>query len=387
MRQETAALLVATAVAAASCTPVPRPAGGALDAMPGPIGIVIWSARDLPSGLGEQVAAVPGVQWVTRMAVGMVDLAAVEGGSRPLPPREPGGILPVSVAALEPSPEPDDEVSRTLRAGEAVVSATAAALRGIAPGTRLTIAAGRARRTFRVGAVVPDERSRMREILIPLALADGLGLTAPRAILASIQPGRVAEALRRLEGLTAGLPVRIRPLEGGEPDPDEARLLPFAEVKRIFGELTYRPGRGLTIRPHPSWVEANIVQVRIPLLGLVACNRRIVPQLVAAMEELRARGLAGLVRSYDGCYAPRMQVGNAYALSRHAYGIAVDLNARWNRYGEAPTQDPRLVEVMERWGFTWGGRWLVPDGMHFEFSRFVDAPAVVTPAARDGAGR
>jgi D-alanyl-D-alanine carboxypeptidase len=29
--------------------------------------------------------------------------------------------------------------------------------------------------------------------------------------------------------------------------------------------------------------------------------------------------------------------------------------------------------VFERWGFTWGGRWLVPDGMHFEFLRFPQA--------------
>jgi len=24
---------------------------------------------------------------------------------------------------------------------------------------------------------------------------------------------------------------------------------------------------------------------------------------------------------------------------------------------------------MERWGFTWGGRWLVPDPAHFEYLR------------------
>jgi hypothetical protein len=29
-------------------------------------------------------------------------------------------------------------------------------------------------------------------------------------------------------------------------------------------------------------------------------------------------------------------------------------------------QDRRVVSIFERWSFTWGGRWLVPDGMHFE---------------------
>jgi hypothetical protein len=31
--------------------------------------------------------------------------------------------------------------------------------------------------------------------------------------------------------------------------------------------------------------------------------------------------------------------------------------------------DPRLIEIMERWGLAWGGRWIVPDGMHFEYLR------------------
>jgi hypothetical protein len=37
-------------------------------------------------------------------------------------------------------------------------------------------------------------------------------------------------------------------------------------------------------------------------------------------------------------------------------------------------QDPQLVETMARWGFTWGGFWLVPDPMHFEYVRPPDAP-------------
>jgi hypothetical protein len=29
-----------------------------------------------------------------------------------------------------------------------------------------------------------------------------------------------------------------------------------------------------------------------------------------------------------------------------------------------------LVAIFRRWGFTWGGRWMRPDGMHFEFQCF-----------------
>jgi hypothetical protein len=148
-------------------------------------------------------------------------------------------------------------------------------------------------------------------------------------------------------------------------------LVGLARAKAIFGEFWFRPGAGNQISIDPSWRRRNIVETRVPLLGTVTCHRKIIPLLEGAMSELRAQGLSRLVRSFSGCFSPRMQVPNDEAISMHAFGIAVDINAGRNPYGEKPVQDPRLVEVMERWGFTWGGRWLVPDGMHFEFVRFV----------------
>jgi len=57
-------------------------------------------------------------------------------------------------------------------------------------------------------------------------------------------------------------------------------------------------------------------------------------------------------------------------LSAHAYGIAIDLNAAENPQGAVPVIDPRVVEIMKRWGFAWGGDFDTPDGMHFEFARY-----------------
>ena len=56
--------------------------------------------------------------------------------------------------------------------------------------------------------------------------------------------------------------------------------------------------------------------------------------------------------------------------TRPGWGIAVDLNVeQGNLFGQTPHQDPRLVEVFERWGFLWGGTFIEPDGMHFEYRR------------------
>jgi hypothetical protein len=54
--------------------------------------------------------------------------------------------------------------------------------------------------------------------------------------------------------------------------------------------------------------------------------------------------------------------------SQHAYGAAIDIDAPANGYGDTtPAMDPRVVEVFERHGFLWGGDFLIPDGMHFEY--------------------
>jgi D-alanyl-D-alanine carboxypeptidase len=90
------------------------------------------------------------------------------------------------------------------------------------------------------------------------------------------------------------------------------------------------------------------------------------------LAEVVRRGLAHLVNpaDYAGCYAARVIAGDpGPSLAHHAWGSAIDLNATANPQGAPPHQDPRLVSVFERWGFTWGGRWLVPDAMHFELLR------------------
>ena len=54
-------------------------------------------------------------------------------------------------------------------------------------------------------------------------------------------------------------------------------------------------------------------------------------------------------------------------VSHHSWGAALDVNVATNWLGRPPHQDPRLVAAFVRRGFVWGGRFLVPDGMHFEY--------------------
>ena len=104
------------------------------------------------------------------------------------------------------------------------------------------------------------------------------------------------------------------------------------------------------------------------MLGEVRCHRLFLPQLHAALREVKRRGLAKKINQYSGCYYPRFIGSDPNGrLSHHSWGIAVDINAAENRFGASPTMDPRIVAIFENNGFIWGGRWLVPDGMHLEW--------------------
>jgi hypothetical protein len=94
-------------------------------------------------------------------------------------------------------------------------------------------------------------------------------------------------------------------------------------------------------------------------------------------------GLAGAIdvantNTFGGCFGPRYNrlsnnIGN---LSRHTWGQPIDMNTTENCQGCVPTMDCRVVRIFRAHGFAWGGNFLFPDGMHFEWTgRATDALA------------
>ena len=63
--------------------------------------------------------------------------------------------------------------------------------------------------------------------------------------------------------------------------------------------------------------------------------------------------------------------------SVHSYGAAIDLNTRYSDYwywhrNEHPVHyrnrmPQQIVDIFERHGFIWGGKWYHYDTMHFEY--------------------
>jgi len=97
------------------------------------------------------------------------------------------------------------------------------------------------------------------------------------------------------------------------------------------------------------------------------CHRLVVPKFQTAFRNVVARGLAGQLKTFDGCYGPRLKRGGN-TWSTHSWGIAIDLNAPWNAFGQknfVMTKD--FAQCFKDVGFVWGGDWSYPDAMHFQY--------------------
>ena len=167
-------------------------------------------------------------------------------------------------------------------------------------------------------------------------------------------------------------------------------VLSTAEVRRVFGDFSFRNTGGGRIEIDPGWVQANIVPcvLRTAKRGAdvrTQCHRLAKAPIEAAFEEVHRRGLSSLIRTYDGLWVPRHQLWkDSKPLSRHSWGTAFDLNAEWNPYGGGVSpENVALNEVFNQYGFAWGGDWSPGqrDAMHWELAVLDAAPVASAGSA------
>jgi hypothetical protein len=355
--------------AAPRATPGVRSAPAAAPPRPTPPDVVmVRRAGGVPDGWGGRLRGIRGVAAVTRATRAQAQLRATISARRRTRRVREGHAVLLDTLVVRPRgyarmlPPRAARIVRRLRPGTALLSRTSARLRRAGRGATLMLTGGRG---LRVAGVLDDGLVRSAELVVgPL---DGRRLGGGGAyLLAAVS---TPAAVRRTERAFRGRRTAVAHL-GPPPWPVRGRIARPAALKVRFGEFAVRMPVGTDwVRPDPAWLARNIVSRPVPVLGSVTCHRRMVPALRRAMAELARRRLGRLVdrTDYAGCYAPRRIPGSG-SLSLHAWGLAVDLNASRNPQGSRPRQDRRLVRIMERHGFSWGGRWpTVPDGMHFEF--------------------
>ena len=311
---------------------------------------------------------------------GTLQLVSVTRGDETIQAAPAGFVIPMAALAIDPQASLrliGSEVAGALQAGTVVMGESSAKLRGAQVGDVVTFVGWDARTvSLPIGAIAPDERVQSNELVFSVETARSFGFVR----LSSVNLWGFEDK----DALFRQLVVEFVDESVGVDD-DPARkaddVLTTVALKRQFGEFAYRfTGPGDRIQIDPAWVEANIVTVNLPLLGLFKCHRSMVPYLEHAIDDVVAAGLSGEINRADfqlagGCYNPRLIRGGdkGGAISRHSWGIAVDINPSENPYGGVIAMDQRVADIFHNWGFAWGGGWVYSDGAHFEWTRLPDA--------------
>lgn len=357
--------------------PPDRPSGAsrALD-LPEPVRAVPAYRVDLREPLPDPVRArldkLPGVAIVGALATQTFQIRASGGAKRFLV----GSTRPLRFRSVAPAATKDAGfVWESLLGGEVVLTFEAAEKLGIEDSASVDIGGLQG---VPVGALADNGTPNLVDALVADHIGIKLGLGGPNMLIVGAKSAEDVEPLKpRLQRALEGTGARIRPVVSRAPTSTEPAEAPEAVGQAhgsAIGTMSFRILKGGYIDPDPAWEAANIVRGEVPIIGTVTCHRLLYPQLYRAMEEVVEQGLSHLIdpAEYGGCYVPRFIDRNPdKPLSMHAFGLAFDINVSTNHLGTRGDMDPRIVEILERWGFEWGGRWERPDPMHFELARLI----------------
>ena len=227
---------------------------------------------------------------------------------------------------------------------------------------------------FTIGAIVADEFVNSGDLFMSSSAAASLGEmpVSQIAITDIVSPASVLAGLKK-KGIRIGAEYRLR-TSWDRKSPDST--LGTATAKKLLGEFSYRPTVGSSILVAGSWTSSNIAwKMRYADIKLGNnCHRLVVDAIQGALTEIKNAGLSRYVDTrnsnrYGGCFVGRYNrlAGNFGAPSRHAWGMAIDINTDTNPQGGVPQMNCAVVRIFRKWGFAWGGNFWPADGMHFEY--------------------
>jgi hypothetical protein len=343
-----------------------------------PEAFLVWTSGGMPDGFRQDVKRLGGIRRSVVVASDNTWLDrswSAQGEVIDDPP--PGFAIPLEVAAVDPRelapflPPADRSLALALADGQGILGESSARLRGLGPGAVMRFGDVR----VEVAGILPDELVGASELMVSRDVGRSIGVTRDRYALVVPESADTTRGVERILDplLPSDPPSKVR-APGDTPYFRQGdAVLPPVRIKLLFGEFAARPtpGRPGYLTLDPAWVRRNIATQRVQLLGSVTCNVALFPQIRGVVRELIERHLQDTIHSFSGCFSARHinRIPSA-GLSHHSWGIALDLNVQQgNLFGQTPHQDPRLVRVFERWGFVWGGTFIAPDGMHFEYHR------------------
>ena len=268
-----------------------------------------------------------------------------------------------------------DAMADIVARGQVLMGETSAKVRGAQVGDVLLLRDRKFwMRPFTIGAIVADEFVNSGDLFMSSSAAALLGgmPVSQIAITDIVSPSSVLSGLKK-KGITIGTEFRLR-TSWDRKNPDGT--LGTATTKKLLGEFSYRPTVGSSILVAGSWTSSNIAwKMRYTDIKLGNnCHRIVVDAIQGALTEIKKSGLSRFVNTqnsnrYCGCFVGRYNrlAGNFGAPSRHAWGMAIDINTDTNPQGGVPQMNCAVVRIFRKWGFAWGGNFWPADGMHFEY--------------------
>lgn len=132
-----------------------------------------------------------------------------------------------------------------------------------------------------------------------------------------------------------------------------------------------------------TWEAANLTTIKPPFrmtydgkpISTIRIHKRCADSLLRVLNAIwiaagRDQSVVDAwgVSIYGGAFNYRLMRG-AGALSMHSYGCAIDLDPARNGFGDKTPHFATVPEVLKAFadeGWTWGGKWSKPDGMHWQ---------------------
>ena len=306
----------------------------------------------------------------------------------------PGWAFPMAITALPIEAigaVMGRRISGPISEGLVVMGQTSANVRGALAGDTIDLmAANGSIRTFTIGLIAPDDEVGGTEVLLSIPQADLLGATIATRVLIYGAPSRAGiETALQASGLYSNSKVRIRKTWDPK-DPDGTRSM--AVTKALLGEFQMDYANLTTLgwtSVDAAWKAAYLPAARTYPTGIkTRCNNTIHADLTAALAEVQSTlpqlvyagsdallSTTGLnvtnANQYGGCSAGQARLSRITqslgSVSRHSWGQPLDVSTTANCQGCAPRMDCRIVRIFRKHNFAWGGNFLTPDGMHFEW--------------------
>ncbi|HRB03671.1 MAG TPA: M15 family metallopeptidase [Ilumatobacteraceae bacterium] len=295
----------------------------------------------------------------------------------------PGWGFPMSISAL-PLESLGGIFGRTVASpisqGFIIMGQTSAGIRGAIVGDRIELmTSGGGTVTFTIGMVAPDGDIGGTEILMSSQQATLLGANLDTRVLIYGRFDRTTlQSALAANGLTSNSKVRVR-RSWDAPDPDST--MSMSQTKALLGEFQMDYANLSTLgwtSVDAAWRNTYLPPARetYPAGIRALCNTAVKADLMAALQEVVDAGLAGGIDATNsnrdgGCSAGQARLARITqslgSVSRHSWGQPIDMNTVANCQGCVPKMDCSIVRIFRKHNFAWGGNFLTPDGMHFEW--------------------